>query len=72
MRFDIRTLYLKVLSFIGCTVLNPGVIAALIRQIEAGKIASLVAETYPLSGINRAQEAFFSKRHIGKIVPQAA
>ncbi len=71
-QLDIRTLYLKDLSFFGCTVLDPGVFASLIRQIETGKIAPLVAETYPLPDIDRAQEAFVSKQHIGKIVLRVA
>ena len=65
---DLRTLYLKDLSFFGCTVLQPEVFGNLIGRIERGEIRPLVAETYPLSEIGAAQAAFAEKGHIGKIV----
>ncbi|WP_137702071.1 alcohol dehydrogenase family protein [Marimonas lutisalis] len=65
---DVRTLYLKDLSLFGCTVLDPGVFAALVRRIERGEIAPLVAATYPLRQIAEAQAAFGEKGYIGKIV----
>jgi NADPH:quinone reductase-like Zn-dependent oxidoreductase len=65
---DLRTLYLKDLRLIGCTVLEPQVFPNLIDYIERGEIKPLVAATYPLSEIVAAQEAFLTKRHVGKIV----
>ncbi|SFR37648.1 alcohol dehydrogenase family protein [Litoreibacter janthinus] len=65
---DVRTLYLKDLSFFGCTNLEPEVFGNLVRLIEAGDIKPLVAETYGLRDIDKAQEAFQEKNHIGKIV----
>jgi len=65
---DVRTLYLKDLSFFGCTILDPGVFAALVGRIERGEIRPLVAATYPLAEIAEAQAAFGKKTHIGKIV----
>jgi len=65
---DVRTLYLKDLSFFGCTVLEPEVFANLVRYIEKGSIVPLVAECFPLERIRDAQNAFMSKEHIGKIV----
>lgn len=65
---DVRTLNLKDLSFFGCTVLEPEVFGNLVKLIERGDIAPLVAETYPLREINAAQDAFGEKGHIGKIV----
>jgi NADPH:quinone reductase-like Zn-dependent oxidoreductase len=65
---DLRTLYLKDLTFFGCTALDAGVFAALIGRIERGDIRPLVAETHPLQEIAAAQAAFAEKRHIGKIV----
>lgn len=65
---DVRTLYLKDLSFFGCTVLEPEVFGNLIRRIEAGAIRPLVAATFPLAKIHEAQSAFLKKDHIGKIV----
>jgi len=65
---DVRTLYLKDLSFFGCTVLEPAVFPNLVALIERGAIKPLVAETFPLERIAEAQEAFQKKGHIGKIV----
>jgi NADPH:quinone reductase-like Zn-dependent oxidoreductase len=65
---DLRTLYLKDLRLIGCTVLESGVFPNLIGYIERGEIKPLVAATYPLTDIVAAQEAFLTKRHVGKIV----
>lgn len=65
---DLRTLYLKDLRLIGCTVLEPEVFGNLIGYIERGEIIPLVAATYPLAEIVAAQKAFLTKKHVGKIV----
>lgn len=65
---DVRTLYLKDLSFFGCTVLEAQVFGNLVGRIERKQIAPLVAETHPLSDIGAAQQAFGEKGYIGKIV----
>lgn len=65
---DLRTLYLKDLRLIGCTVLEPDVFANLVSYIERGEVRPLVAATYDLSDIVKAQEAFLTKQHVGKIV----
>jgi len=65
---DLRTLYLKDLRLMGCTVLEPGVFANLIGYVERGEIQPLVSATFPLEQIVAAQEAFLTKRHTGKIV----
>jgi NADPH:quinone reductase-like Zn-dependent oxidoreductase len=65
---DLRTLYLKDLRLLGCTVLGPEVFANLIGYIERGETKPLIAATYPLADIVAAQEAFLTKRHVGKIV----
>ncbi len=65
---DVRTLYLKDLSFFGCTILEPEVFGNLIGRIERKEIEPLVAETYPLREIGAAQDAFGKKGYIGKIV----
>lgn len=67
-QLDVRTLYLKDLSLFGCTVLGPEVFPALVRHIEGGRVAPLVARTFPLERIADAQEMFLAKKHIGKIV----
>jgi len=65
---DLRTLYLKDLSFLGCTVLESNVFTNLIDHIESGNIKPIVAHTFPLEDIVKAQELFLQKKHIGKIV----
>lgn len=65
---DVRTLYLKDLSFFGCTILEPQVFSNLVRRIESKEIVPLVSEIYPLRDIAAAQSAFDAKEHIGKIV----
>lgn len=65
---DVRTLYLKDLSFFGCTVLEPQVFGNLLGRIERGEIKPLVAQTYPLKDIGQAQATFSEKGYTGKIV----
>lgn len=69
---DIRTLYLKDLSFFGCTILEPEVFGNLVALIENGRIAPLVAQTFALKQINEAQTSFQKKTHTGKIVLEVA
>lgn len=52
----------------GCTILEPEVFPNLIGYIERGEIKPLLAATYPLAEIVAAQEAFLTKRYVGKIV----
>ena len=40
----------------------------LIKYIEKGEIKPLVAKTYPLKEIRKAQEDFLLKKHVGKLV----
>lgn len=67
-QLDIRTLYLKDLTFFGCTVLEPEVFKRLIGFIEQEKIKPIVPQTYLLDEIVKAQQAFAQKQHVGKIV----
>ncbi len=65
---DVRTLYLKDLSFFGCTVLQPEVFPNLVKQIERGDVQPLIAEIFALKNIVEAQKMFLQKNHTGKIV----
>ena len=65
---DVRTLYLKDLQLLGCTVLSEGVFANLVKRIEKGDISALVSKTYPIDEIKQAQIDFEQKAHIGKLV----
>jgi NADPH:quinone reductase-like Zn-dependent oxidoreductase len=65
---DLRLLYLKDLRLIGCTVLDDGVFAGLVRRIEHGDVHAVVAASFPLQDIVAAQQCFLTKQHVGKIV----
>jgi len=65
---DLRTLYLKDLRLLGCTIPDPQLFPNLIRYIERGEIHPVISATYPLSEIAAAQTNFMQKSHIGKIV----
>ena len=65
---DVRTLYLKDLTFYGCTYQPVEVFRNLIRYIEKGEIKPLVSKTYPLEKIKQAQEEFLAKKYVGKLV----
>jgi NADPH:quinone reductase-like Zn-dependent oxidoreductase len=65
---DLRTLYLKDLRLIGCTVAEPEIFAALVSYIERAEISPVLATTYRLRDIAEAQRDFLAKRHLGKIV----
>lgn len=65
---DLRTLYLKDLRLLGCTVTTPQVFARLVDLIQAGDLQPLVRATYPLAGIATAQSDFLRKAGTGKIV----
>lgn len=66
--FDLRTFYLRDLTFTGATIVPPGVFADLVGYIERGEIRPLLAASYPLKELPAAQEAFIEKRHVGNIV----
>ncbi len=65
---DVRTLYLKDLSFFGCTWQPRSVFENLVRYIERGEIRPLVAAEYPLREIAQAQQDFLAKGYVGKLV----
>jgi len=66
--FDLRTFYLRDLTFLGSTVIDPQVTHNLVRYIEQAQIKPVLAATYPLSDLARAQAAFIAKNHTGNIV----
>ncbi|MBV8143470.1 MAG: zinc-binding dehydrogenase [Gammaproteobacteria bacterium] len=65
---DLRTVYLKDLTLLGCTIPAPEVFANLIGYIERGEIRPVIGASYPLREIAAAQEDFISKSRVGKIV----
>ncbi|NMG46123.1 zinc-binding dehydrogenase [Aromatoleum toluvorans] len=65
---DVRTLYLKDLSFFGCTFQDDMIFTNLVSYIERGEIRPNVGKTYPLERIVEAQQDFLSKSIGGKLV----
>lgn len=65
---DLRTLYLKDLTFYGCTWQDDNVFNELIRRLEENQIRPFVSNIYPLSDIAEAQQHFVEKRFAGKLV----
>jgi len=65
---DLRTLYLRDITMHGATVLPSEVFANLVAYIERGEITPIVAGTFPLEEIKKAQEAFMTKEHVGNLV----
>ena len=65
---DLRTLYLKDLSLFGGTWQDVEVFKNLISYIERNEVSPLIAKTFPLHEIGKAQELFLEKSFIGKIV----
>jgi NADPH:quinone reductase-like Zn-dependent oxidoreductase len=65
---DLRTFYLRDLTFAGSTVIPPEVTGNIVRYIESGAIRPALAATYPLDQLHAAQAAFIRKEHTGNIV----
>ena len=64
---DMRVLYLKNLSLLGCTAWDEQVFPNLIRSIELNAFRPLLARSFPLDQIEQAQREFLKKEHVGKI-----
>ena len=65
---DMRTFYLRDILMIGCTGWDESVFPNLIGYIERGEIRPVVAKTFPLTDIVRAQQEFLTRTHVGKFV----
>ena len=65
---DLRTLYLKDLTFYGSTFNHVNVFYDLINYIERNNIKPIIARTFSLKDIKLAQEMFLEKKFVGKIV----
>ncbi|WP_217356140.1 alcohol dehydrogenase family protein [Ruegeria arenilitoris] len=67
-QFDLRTFYLRDLTFTGSTVNTPQNFFDVAKYIENGQIKPALAATYPLTELREAQQAFIDKHHTGNIV----
>jgi len=65
---DLRTLYLRDLTMLGCTFQDDAVFADLVGYVERDEVRPVVSRAYPLAAIARAQEDFLAKAYLGKLV----
>ncbi|MEM8631932.1 MAG: alcohol dehydrogenase family protein [Pseudomonadota bacterium] len=65
---DMRDMYLKDITLIGCTAWDEPVFPNLVSYIERGEIRPLLAKTFPLADIAAAQQEFLEKNHVGNFV----
>ena len=65
---DLRTLYLRDLTFFGSTVLPPGIFQDVAGYIARGEVVPILAAVHPLAQLRQAQLAFLAKKHLGNIV----
>ncbi len=66
--FDLRQLVYKDLQLTGATIAPSGTMKRMVSLIEQGLLKPVLAESFPLSHLAQAQEAFIAKKHIGNIV----
>ena len=66
--FDVRTLYLKFLTFYGVSCGMPAHFERILSLLRAGKLKSLLHTTYPLAQIQEAHRHFVSKNFFGNLV----
>jgi NADPH:quinone reductase-like Zn-dependent oxidoreductase len=66
--FDIRRLYLRQRTLIGSTMHTLADFTELAAIAAAGSVQPMVAATFPLTEIARAQERFLAKDFVGKLV----
>jgi NADPH:quinone reductase-like Zn-dependent oxidoreductase len=65
---DLRTLYLRDLTFTGSTVIPPKIFRDLLGYVERDEVKPMLAATYPMADFLAAQAAFIEKKHTGNIV----
>ncbi len=65
---DLRTFYLNELTFVGATIVPPGLFAKLVGYIENGDVKPLLAKKFALKELHDAQRMFVAKEYIGNIV----
>ncbi|MCP4334969.1 MAG: zinc-binding dehydrogenase [Gammaproteobacteria bacterium] len=66
--FDLRQLVYKDLQLTGATIVPPGTMRRLVSLIEQNLLKPLLAHTFPLENLGKAQEMFMQKQHVGNIV----
>ncbi len=64
---DLRTFYLRDLTLTGSTVIPPHIFTDLVGYIERGEIKPMLAASFPLAQLPKAQQVFVDKQHTGNI-----
>ncbi|MEM7564163.1 MAG: zinc-binding dehydrogenase [Pseudomonadota bacterium] len=70
--FDLRQLVYKDLQLTGATIAPPGTMQRLVNLMEQGHLSPMLAQTFPLAELGKAQQAFMQKKHVGNIVVDCA
>ena len=65
---DMRDMYLKDITLFGSTAWDEPVFPNIISYIENGEIKPLLAQSFPLRDIAKAQAEFLEKKHFGNFV----
>lgn len=65
---DLRTLYLKDLDLYGATIMDKSIFQHLVSYIITCQVRPILAGTYALDDIHKAQIDFMKKKHIGSLV----
>ena len=69
---DLRRFYLRDLTLLGATTTPPELFGELAKMTRDGALRPMLSATWPLRDLKKAQEAFLSKRHAGKLAVIAA
>ena len=67
-QLDLRTLYLKNLSFFGSTIYSRETMPRLMEFANGNQLVPTVHREYDLREICEAQETFLKKKHVGNLV----
>lgn len=65
---DVRRLYLANISLVGSTMHTPGVFDLLVEIARRGDVRPVVAATYSLDELARAQRVLALREHVGKLI----
>ena len=65
---DLRTVYLRDLTLLGCTFQDDAVFENLVGYVERNEIRPVISKVYPLAAVAQAQQDFLEKGFIGKLV----
>jgi len=66
--FDLRKLIYRDLQMTGATVAPAGTFERVLGYIESKRLRPVLAETYPLKELAKAQQSFMKKNYVGNIV----